>query len=86
MKEIISKKIYDFLTFSRYLKLVGVSLIIVGLGLFMYCIGSVEHQFMLPSLIINLQTMSNPLFYLILGFSLLCFRYFVIVTDKKGCE
>lgn len=86
MKETIGKRIYDFLTLSCYLKLVGVSLIIVGLGLFAYCIGSVEHQFMLPSLIIKLQTMSNPLFYLILGFSLLCFRYFIIVTDKEGCE
>ena len=87
MKETISKKINDFLTLDRYLKIVGTSLLVVGLGLFVYCALTVEHQYMLPSLISRLETMSNPLFYLVFGFSLLCFRYFIIVTDKKEeCE
>lgn len=87
MKEKISKRINDFLTLERYLKLLGMSLLMAGLGLFVYCALTVEHQYMLPSFILKLQTTSNPLFYLVFGFSLLCFRYFMIVTDKKEeCE
>ena len=87
MKETISKKINDFLTLDRYLKLVGASLLVVGLGLFVYCALTVDYQYQLPTLILKLQATSNPLFYLVFGFSLLCFRYFMIVADKNGeCE
>lgn len=82
MKE-ISKKINDFLTLDRYLKLVGASLLVVGLGLFVYCTWTVKYQFQLPTLIFSLQTLSNPLFYLVFGFSLLCFRHFLKITDIK---
>jgi len=87
MKESISKQINEFLTLDCYLKLVGISSLFTGLGLFVYCALTVEHQYMLPTFIVRLHTTSNPLFYLVFGFSLLCFRYFMIVTDKKeDCE
>jgi len=80
MKEKISKRIYNFLTLERYLKLVGMSLLMAGLGLFVYCI-----LFNIPVMIV--KTTSNPLFFLMFGLVVLCFRYFMLVTDKKEeCE
>jgi len=80
MKETISKRINEFLTLERYLKLIGMSLLMAGLGLFAYCM-----LFDIPMMIV--KTTSNPLFFLIFGMVVLCFRYFMIVTDKKEeCE
>ena len=83
MKEKIGKQINEFLSLDCYLKLVGLSSLLVGLGLFVYCTLTVEHQYMIPTIIAQLHMTSNPLFYLIFGFLLLCFRYFMKITDKE---
>ena len=84
MKESIGKQIYEFLTLDRYLLLVGFPLLLVGIVLFVFCI-------MLDIPILRVETMSNPLFYLILGIVVLVFRCFIRITDKdiillKECE
>ena len=76
MKENISKQIYEFLTISRYLAIVGSFSILLGLVLFIYYI-------VLNISIINIPSTSSPLFFLALGIMILCFRYLIIITDKE---
>ena len=80
MKESISKKIYEFLTIDRYLTIMGVFSILLGIVLFIYCI-------FLNISIIHIPSTKSPLFFLALGLTILCFRYFLKVTDKEmECE
>ena len=59
-----------------YLQFVGLVFFMVGFGLFFYCI--------LYNINIGLvETFSNPLFYLVNGFSLILFSFFV---RKYGLE
>ena len=59
-----------------YLQMVGVILLVVGVGLFCYCI--------LFNINIGLvETSSNPLFYLVLGLCSILFGFFV---KKYGLE
>ena len=84
MKERAGKRIKDFLTLDRYLLLLGIPLLMVGIMLFVLC--------MLTGIpFMSVETMSNPLFYLILGLVVLVFRWFFRVTGKdiillKECE
>lgn len=80
MKEKISNRVKDFLTLERYLAIVGSILVVSGLVLFVY-----YTIFNIPMMFVTV--MSSPLFYLIFGFSLIVFRFFIIVTSKEGeCE
>jgi len=80
MKESIGKQIYEFLTLDRYLTITGVFSILLGIVLFIYCI-------FLNISIINIPSTSSPLFFIALGITILFFRYFLKVTDKKmECE
>jgi len=86
MKENIGKQINEFLTLDRYLKILGFSLILIGIVLFLHCASTIEYQYMLPTFIAQLHMTSNPLFYLIFGFSILLFRYFTKVTGLEIVE
>jgi len=80
MKEKISNRVKDFLTLERYLAIVGSILVVSGLVLFVY-----YTIFNIPMMFVTVT--SSPLFYLIFGFSLIVFRFFIIVTSKEGeCE
>jgi hypothetical protein len=80
MKETISEQIYEFLTIGRYLAIMSFFSILLGLVLFVYSI-------ILNISIINIPSTSSPLFFIMLGICILCFRYFIIITDKKEeCE
>jgi len=75
-KEKVNKQIKEFLTLDRYLLLLGISLLMVGIVLFVFCT-------VINIPIMNVTTTSNPLFFLIFGMTVLCFRHFMIITDKK---
>lgn len=61
---------------ALYLQLVGSVFTVTGLGLFMYCV-------LYRINIANVVTLSNPLFYLGVGFSCILFSFFV---KKYGLE
>jgi len=72
LQDKIDKKISDLpeLSASTYLQFIGVVFIVTGIGLFMYCRLKNINPF-------ETQILSSPIFYLIQGFVLLCFRYVV---------
>ena len=67
------------LTEELYLEIVGIFCMVEGFVLF---ISSLYYE--IP--ILSIKTYTNPLFWLILGLSVLAIRYFLKVVDKKKVE
>jgi len=74
MKERIGEQIYEFLTLDCYLELLSFSLIVVGVVLSVcYFISGIS--------IMDVSVLVSPLFFVIFGVVVFCFR-FIRLSDK----
>jgi len=69
----------NMVSLDQYLLLIGMVSLVTGFGLFVYC-----KMFEIP--ILRVQTMSNPLFYLVLGLGLFATRFFFMVDEVISNE
>lgn len=65
----------NLISLGQYLLLIGIGSLVAGLSLFAYCT-----LYEIP--VLRVQTMSNPLFYLILGLGLLSSSFFLKVDEE----
>jgi hypothetical protein len=64
----------NLINLDQYLSLIGIGSLVAGLSLFGYCT-------LYDISVLRVQTMSNPLFYLILGLGLLSSSFFFKVDE-----
>lgn len=69
----------NLISLDQYLLLIGIGSLVAGLSLFGYCT-----LYEIP--VLRVQTMSNPLFYLVLGLGLLATSFFFKVDEVINDE